>query len=209
MDLDFLVLVNVDIDNHLVLLAQVRNLNDLARRLAEALAGVIFLDEELDAVGDVGGHLAARLETQTLNDVFLLATLHAVVVHLRHTGLLTQVEYQPRLVVVDFLYLNLDLGEQALTPETLGGTLDVLAGDIHLLTDSKSRIADDDVRVIVVHTLDADAGNLISRWRAGKHDLGIIDGIIDYACLLSLALDGSGCCHRQQTEERVLDILCV
>ena len=82
MDFDFLVFVDVDVDDDFVLLAQVGHLDHLAGSLSESLACIVFLDDDLDAVGDIGRHLAAWLEAQPLNEVFFLAALHAVVVDL-------------------------------------------------------------------------------------------------------------------------------
>ena len=66
----------------IVLLAQVRHLHNLTGCLSEALVGIIFLNDNLDAVGNIGRHLATGLETQALHDVLLLTTLHAIIIHL-------------------------------------------------------------------------------------------------------------------------------
>ena len=91
--LDFLMLVNIDVDDDLVLLAQVRFLDNFASRLAKALVGIVFLNDDLDAVGDIRCHLAAHLEVKALHDVLFLTALHAIVIHLRDAGLLAQVKH--------------------------------------------------------------------------------------------------------------------
>ena len=196
-DLDFLVLINVDVDDDLVLLAQVGHLHDFTRGLAETLVGIVFLYNELDAVGDVGRHLATGLETQALHDLFLLTALHAVVVHLGHAGLLAQVKHQPGLVLVNLFNKNLNLGEQSLAPKTLGSRLDIVTGYVDALAQSQSRIADDDVLVIVLHALDADARNLILRGCSRENDLGVIDGVVDRAGLLTERDGGQEACDSQ------------
>ena len=45
-------------------------------------------------------------------------------------------------------------------PKTLGGRLDVVTGDIDTLPHGKSRIADDNALVVVIHALDADTGTV-------------------------------------------------
>ena len=131
-------LIDIDIDDHLVLLAQVRHLHNLAGGLAEALVSIVFLDQQFDAVGDIGRHLAARLETQALDDVLLLTALHAIIVHLRDTRLLAQVKHQPSLILIDLLNKDLYLREQALTPEALGGSLEVITRYIDMLAHSQA-----------------------------------------------------------------------
>ena len=184
MNLDFLVLIHIDIDDDLVLLAQVGHLSDLAGRLAETLVGKVSLDNDLDAVSDVGAHLTTLLEVKTLHEVLLLAALHAVIVHLGHARLLTQVEHQPGLVMIHLLDNDLHLGEQALTPKALSSHLEFLTGNLDALTNGQARVTDDDVLVIVVHTLDADARNLIGVGGMAEDDLWIIDGIVNRAHLL-------------------------
>ena len=60
-DLDFLVLVHVDVDDDLVLFAQVGNLDNFTCSLTESLRSIILLNDEFDAVGDIGRHLATSL----------------------------------------------------------------------------------------------------------------------------------------------------
>ena len=118
--LDFVVLVHHDVDHHRVLVAQVLALHDSTLGLLKTLVGKVLLDQLLDAVGDVGCHLAALHQTQPLLDFLLLAALHALVGDCRHSRLLPQVEGQPSAVFVDLVDLDLDFAEQPLSPEALG-----------------------------------------------------------------------------------------
>ena len=178
MDANLRVLVNHDVNNHLVLLAQVFLLNHLNGGLVEALVGKILLNDNFNTVGNVRCHLVAWGETQTLNHVLLLATLHAQVVHLRDTGLLLKVEFEPSLVAIHLFHLDLHLGEQALTPEALSGVLDVFARNFHALTNRKPRIADDNVIFIVVGTSHFNSCNLIFRVMTGEYHFRIVDGVV-------------------------------
>ncbi len=177
-DLDFLVLVDHDVDNHLVLLAQVLALVDGAHGFLKSLSGKVLLDNLLDAVGDVGSHLAAGSKVHTLGEVFFLAALHAQVVDLRDAWLLSQVEHEPSLVLIHFLDLNLHLGEKSLTPESLHGSLEVLSGNLDALADGQAAVSDDDVVLVVVNTLHADARNGILRGSYSEHNLGVVDRVV-------------------------------
>ena len=172
------VLVDHDVDNHLVLLAQVFSLVDLAGHFLKALVLEVFFHNHLDAVGNVGGHLVAHLQPKLLGDVLLLAFFHAHIVDDRHTRLLAQHKLEPCLVAIYLVDLDLHLGKEALVPESLGSIGDLVARDVDALAHGQPRVAYDDVVLVVVYTSDLDASYLILLRVSREDDLGIVDGVV-------------------------------
>ena len=97
-DFDLVVAVDVDVDDHLVGMAEVFVLLNLHGSVAEAFLIVVFLDDLLRAVDDVGRDVVALHELEALVEVFYLPFSGAVVVYLADTRLLAQMDRQPCLV---------------------------------------------------------------------------------------------------------------
>ena len=138
MNLYLFVLVDVDVDNHFVFLADVRSQSDVDCYVAEALLLEKCSDDIFCSVDDVLGNLVARHQAEALFQ-FLFFTLFATsVVDFRDTRLLAQVEHEPRFVAVDFFNANLNFREQSLAPEAFGRIGDVIARNFHHVTDRQA-----------------------------------------------------------------------
>ena len=133
MNLDFCMLVDVDVHNHLVFVREVFLKGNLDVGLAETFLIEIFLDNHFGTVHDILRNLIALHEVKTLLKVFALTFLHSGVNYLGNTRLSAQIEQKPNLVAGDFLDDKLSLGKQALTHQALHGGCHVVAGDLDLV----------------------------------------------------------------------------
>ena len=134
MHLHLVVLIDHNIHNHLVLLAEVFLLIYAHGCVLEALAIVVFLDNLACTGSDIGRNLVALGEAKSQLDILALALFHAYVVDFRDTGLLAKLYFEPRLVAADFLHLDFHRGEELLAPEALCCHLDIITGNLHLLS---------------------------------------------------------------------------
>ncbi len=126
-------LVDHDVDDHLVLLTQVLALAHIAGGLFETLGSEVLLHDLLNATCDIGSDLVTRLQAQLFLKVFALTAFHTHIVDFADTWLLAQVKHEPSLVLIDFRHLDLHLVEQTLPPKALGGSLEVVARDFDAL----------------------------------------------------------------------------
>ena len=161
MNLDFLVLVDVDINYHFVLVVGQRALYHIDRCVLEALGVEILRYYLLGASCYVWRELVPFHQSESQLQVFAFAFFHAVVVDFGDSRLLAQGYFEPHLVAVYFINLYLYLGEQTLPPEAFGGCCYLVAGDFHLLSDRESRIAYDYVIFVVIDARDLYVGNLV------------------------------------------------
>ena len=196
-DVDFVhlhlvVLIDHNIHNHLVLLAEVFLLIYAHGCVLEALAIVVFLDNLACTGSDIGRNLVALGEAKSQLDILALALFHAYVVDFRDTWLLAKLYFEPRLVAADFLHLDFHRGEELLAPEALCRHLDFITGNLHLLSHRKTRVANDDIILIVIHTGHLDAGDFIFLRHSREDDFRVIDSVVGHL--------GSGIgCHCQES----------
>ena len=179
-DIDFvnlhlLMLVNIDVHNHLVLLGEVLLKIYLDIGVAETFFLKILLDNGCGAVHDVLRDLIALHEVQTLLQVLTLTLFHAVVFHLRDAGLSAEIDKQPHFVAGHLLHDYLSLGKEALTHKALHCRGDIVTGNLDTVAFLQSRISYHDIILIIVGTGHPDVGNLIGRRKRRIDNGGIID----------------------------------
>ena len=179
---DFFVLVNYDVNNHLVFVAEVLALHNVHVGILEAFVVEIVLNNQLGTVGNVHVHLVAFHQAEALLKVFALAFFHAFVVDLRYAGLLAKLKFEPSLVVVDFFDVDFHLREQTLTPQALSCVGDVVARDFHHLTNGKARIAHHDVVLVVVDARHLYAGYFVFLGHACEDNLWVVDSVVSHLC---------------------------
>ena len=183
--INFLVLVDNDINNHLVLLTKVILLPYLTSSLLKSLSSIIFLDNLLYATSNIRSDLASHEVAKSLADILLLTFLHSQIVDLRDARLLTQNKLKPCLVAIDFLHFNLNFRENCLMPKSLGSILNLITRNLYSLPYCESGVSNDDVVLVIFNTSYLDTGNLILSWRTIKHHLWVVDGIINSIGFLS------------------------
>ena len=107
-------LVDIDMDNHLILMAEVFLKPNLHGSVAETLVSEIFLGDLGGTVDDVLGNLVALHELETLLKLLTFALFHSAILYFRDTGLSAEIDDKPDFVACDFLGENLSLGEKPL-----------------------------------------------------------------------------------------------
>ena len=145
--------------------------------VAEALVGIVFLDDSLGTVDDVLRNLVASHELEALLQVFYLALLGTDVVHLADTGLRAELDFEPRLVAGYLFELDTGLREKSLLHKSLHGVGDVVAGDGYAVANVEAGISEYEEIVVVRRTLYRDAGNLIHLRHGRIEHLRIIYGV--------------------------------
>ena len=108
MNLYLVVLIDINVHNHLILPAQVRLLKNVYFYVGETFLLEVGSDNLSGTVDDVLRNLVTLHQTETLLQILTLAFLHTVVVDFGNTGLLTEVKQEPSLVATHFLHFNLD-----------------------------------------------------------------------------------------------------
>ena len=176
-DFDFVVLVDVNVDDHFIGVREVIGEVYLHYRVAETLVGVVFLDDAFGAVDDVLRDLVAFHQLESFFEVLLLTFFHPVVVDFGDSRLLTQVECQISLVPDHFVDRDLHFREKALTPEAFGRIGDFSTWNGDEISDFEPGVANDDIVFIIVGTLDLDVCDLVGFRQAGEKDVGVIDRI--------------------------------
>lgn len=161
MDFHLFVFVDVDVHNHLVLLAEVGRLRDVDIHVSETFLLEVGRNDFFCALHDVLRDLVAWIQVQPLLQLLALVFLHAVVVDLRDARLLAQVEQQPSLVAAHFFYFYLDFREQPLSPESLCGACDGVAWDFHNVAHRQTGVSYDDIVLIVLESADPDSRDFI------------------------------------------------
>ena len=73
MDFDLVGLLDVDVEEDVVFLAEIGDFGDFYFGVLEALLGIVLLDELLGAGDDVGSDLLAADHGEVVEEVFLLA----------------------------------------------------------------------------------------------------------------------------------------
>ena len=100
-DLGLLVLVDIDVDNHLALVSGIILLLDLDIHILEAFAIKELLDHLLGTIHDVRRYLEPLLQAQFSLQILTLALLDTAIMHLRDTWTLFQLDVQPDLIALD------------------------------------------------------------------------------------------------------------
>ncbi len=171
------VLVDVDVDKHLVFIREVLLEGDFHIGFAESLLRVVLLDDIGGAVHDILRDLVALHELQALLDVVALPFFHAVVVHIGDARLRTHVDHEPHLVAGYLVDKHLCLGEKSLAHQSLHGSGDLIARQLHLVALFEARVAYHYVVFVVVGTGDTDVGHFVDRRHAGVHHRRIVYGV--------------------------------
>ena len=174
-DFYLFVFVDVDVHNHLVLLAEVGRLRDVDIHVSEAFLLEVGRNDFFCALHDVLRDLVAWIQVQPLLQLLALVFLHAVVVDLRDARLLAQVEQQPSLVAAHFFYFYLDFREQTLSPESLCGACDGVAWDFHNVAHRQTGVSYDDIVLIVLESADPDSRDFIFFRHSGEKHRRIVD----------------------------------
>ena len=136
--LDFLLLIDVDIENYLPRIVDVVALEKVDFGVLETLPVVVATDNGLSLVNHVGIDLIALHEANLALEVFAFGFLDAVVVDVSQTGTWRKLNIQIHLVANEFLGTNLDVGEEAVLPETLGSFGYFLTRNADNLSDRKT-----------------------------------------------------------------------
>ena len=156
-----LMLVDVDVHNHLVLIVGQWALHHIHVGILETLGVEILVNDLLGAGGNVGRELVTLHQAQAQLQVFAFPFLHAVVINLGNTRLLAQRYLKPHLVAIYLVNLDLHLREKPLAPKTLGRRGDFRTRDFHFLPYGKTRIAYYYVVFVIVHACDLDTRYLV------------------------------------------------
>jgi len=150
-NLDFLLLVHVHVEYHMVLVREVVNLRDIDFGVVEALVLEVFCGERLCPVNHVRRNLTALEQSELRLKVALFRLLHSRVVDYRHTRTCGEIEVQIKLVAHDGVCRHRNLGEQSVAPIALHGIRYLLSGQRNLLSYSESGYTGKHVVLISLH----------------------------------------------------------
>ena len=115
----FLLLVDVDVDNHFILLFRIITLGDDYICILEALVVKVALYQGLGAVHQVRCNLTALYHADSAFQVFTLRLLHTVVAYVGNTRTHGQMNGQPNLVAFNLVCCNFHVREQTVAPVAL------------------------------------------------------------------------------------------
>ena len=172
-DLDFLLLVNVDIDDHVVLLVDVVALHDVHLGILESFLVEVSLDDKPCAVHHVGRNLVAADDAYLLLQVVALRLLHAVDVDAGDAWTGGQHNLEIDAVVLDFLGFDACAAEQAVLPVALHCGGDFVAWHRDFFSDAEAGDADEKIVFVVVDAFDRYAADGHSA-RLSVDDVGLI-----------------------------------
>ena len=152
MDLGLFILIDIDIHDHLALVRGIVLLLDLNIHVLKAFAIEELLDHDLGTVHNVRRHLETFLQAQLRLQVLTLAFLDPVVIDLRDTRTLLQLDLQPNLVALDLRRQDLHIRKQAMFPKTLHCCSDLLSRYGNLIAYRQAREADQHKIIIILDT---------------------------------------------------------
>ena len=161
MDLGLFILIDIDIHDHLAFIRGIVLLLDLDIHVLKAFAIEELLDHDLGTVHDVRCHLETFLQAQLRLQVLTLAFLDTVVIDLRDTRTLLQLDLQPNLVALDLRCQNLHIRKQAMFPKTLHCCSDLLSRYGNLIAYRQAREADQHKIIIILDTRNLYIRNLV------------------------------------------------
>ena len=174
LNFDFLFLVDVDVDDYLVFVGEVIGLPDVYLGILEALLLEMFLDDGGGTVDNVGGNLVTLHQPQTHLQIFALALLEAVVIDLRDTRLLLELNFDPRLVAIGLGQLDDHVGEEALPPEFLGSIGNGVTGNLDYLSHLEPRVTDEHIVLVVGCTGHGNTGNFVFLRNSRVDNFGVV-----------------------------------
>ena len=160
-DLCLLVLVDIDIDNHLTFIRRIILLLDINLDILKALIIEETLDNRLRTVHHVRCNLITLPQSETSLQILTLTFLNTRIMHLRYTRPLFQLYFQPDLVALDFRGQDLDIREQTMFPEPLDRSCHLITRHRNLFADRQARKANQHKIIIVLHARDFDIRDLI------------------------------------------------
>ena len=108
-DLCLLVLVDIDIDNHLTLVRGIILLLNIDLDILKALIIEETLDDRLRTVHHVRCNLITLPQSETSLQILTFAFLDTRIMHLRYTGPLFQLYFQPDLITLNLRGQDLDI----------------------------------------------------------------------------------------------------
>ena len=160
-DLGLFVLVDVDVQNHLALVSQVILLNQIDLHILEALCIEELLDDQFGTVQHIGCNLEALLQAQLLLQVFPFPLLDAMIIHLRNTRTLLQLDLQPNRIVLDLIGHDLHIGKEAMLPEAFDRCRDLVTRYRDFVTYRQTGESYQHKIIIILHTRHLNVRNLV------------------------------------------------
>ena len=176
-NLDFLFLIDINVNDHLVFVGEVVGLLDIHLGIFEALLFEMFLDNRRGAVYDIGRYLVSFDQAQTHFQVFPFALFDTVIIDLRDTGLLFQLDFEPRFIAIGFGPFDNHIREESLPPKFLGGIGNSVTRDFNDLSHFETRIPDQHIIFIVGGSGNGNPGDLVFLGNCRIDDFRIIYGI--------------------------------
>ena len=171
-------LVDVHLKHHLVLARHVVTLNYVDVGVLVAFVVVVFLGQNFCSVHQVLRHAQALGHAQLCFQVFALAFLHAIVLHLADAWAQCEVDAEVDLGVDDAVGGDAHLREQSVFPIAFHGFRDFAAGHFYLLSHAEARKVDEHIVLIVGNSLHGQSSYLHLSGRAGVGDVGLVDEIL-------------------------------
>ncbi len=161
MDFNLVVAVNININNHFILVREVLAEDYVNIGVAETFVRVVFFDDKFCTVNDILCDFVAFHQLQAFLNIVAFAFFQAVVVDFRDTGLSTEFDLDPSLVAIGFDQFDTCLCKKSLMHKPLDGIGDFIAGDFHSVAHFQARVTDDEEIVIVGSSCDVNSRDFI------------------------------------------------
>ena len=174
MDLNFLFLIHINIDDHLVLMGQVIGLFYVHLCILKTLFLEMFFDNRRGTIHYIGSYLVSLDQPQAHFQIFPLTFLNPVVIYFRNTRLLFQLYFEPCLIAISLRPLNHDIGKQTLPPKFFGSLGNGITGYFDNLSYFQPRVTYQYIILIIGSPGNRDTGNLIFLRNGRINDLRII-----------------------------------
>ena len=177
-NLHLLLLVHNNVQNHVILLADIVALHDFDIGILESLIVEILLRQHLSAVDCIRMYAHASQQTQLLLHIVALALLQSDIVDSRDAGTSGQRDMQPNAIAYDGIGRNAHIREQPVPPIALHGVGDGRTRHFNLLTYGQSRDTRQHEIFIAFNSRHVDSTKNQRAGCSGIRDVGIDDFVL-------------------------------
>ena len=152
-------------------MGQVILLHQINLHILESLCIEELLDDQFGTVQHIGCNLEALLQAQLLLQVFPFPLLDAMIIHLRNTRTLLQLDLQPNRIVLDLIGHDLHIGKEAMLPEAFDRCRDLVTRYRDFVTYRQTGESYQHKIIIILHTRHLNVRNLVFAGRQRVRNL--------------------------------------
>ena len=128
MNLNLFFFIDINIDDNLIFMRKVIFLQNLYLCIFKAFFFKMLFYQHLSPVYDVRSDLITFYQSKLQLQIFPLRLFYSIIIDLRNTGALFQIDIQPYLRTIYLSYRNSDIRKQPLPPKTFYGSRNSVSG---------------------------------------------------------------------------------